>query len=76
MYNLDDTMATELVVKKWGNSLAIIIPSDLVEKKNIKENDKVAVEIFKPADFTKIFGSLKSKMTGQEFKDFVREGWK
>jgi len=76
MYNSDDTMATEALVKKWGNSFAVIIPREVVKDRNIKENDKVVIEIVKKADFTKVFGSLKSKMSGQEFKDFVRKGWK
>lgn len=27
------------------------------------------------ADWGKIFGSLKTKESGQEFKDLVRKGW-
>ena len=76
MYNYNETMANDVIVKKWGNSLAIVIPNELVKEKHIKENDKVTVEIVKPADFSKVFGSLKTRMSGQEFKDFVREGWK
>jgi len=29
----------------------------------------------KPADLREIFGYLPRKMSGQEFKDMVREGW-
>ena len=78
MYNYNDTMANEVIVKKWGNSLAIVIPRDIVKEKCLKENDKIAVEILKEADLSDIFGALKNKkkpMTGQEFKNFVRKGW-
>ncbi len=76
MYNLNDTMSTDVIVKKWGNSLAVVFPKDFVREKNINVNDKISIEVVKPADFTKVFGSLRKKMSGQEFKDFVRKGWK
>lgn len=68
-------MATELIVKKWGNSMGVILPKELVEKERLKENDKILVQVVKKADLRKFFGSLKLGMSGQEFKDFVRKGW-
>ena len=66
----------ELKVKKWGNSMAVIIPNEVVKEKEITENDKILVDFVKPADLSGIFGSLKGmKMSGQEFKDMVRKGW-
>jgi len=70
-------MTIELIAKKWGNSLAVILPKELVEKEGIKENKKVIIEIVKEADLSDIFGSIKKrKMSGQEAKDLMREGWK
>lgn len=69
-------MATEVIAKKWGNSLGIILPKSLVKEKNLKVNDKIIVHLIKEADLTPIFGTLKRKMSGQEFKDLVKEGWK
>ena len=69
-------MAIEVVVKKWGNSVGVILPKELVERESIKENEKVLLEVVKEANLGGIFGSLKRKMPGQEFKDMVREGWK
>ncbi len=69
-------MATELVVKKWGNSLAAIFPKEFVKKENIKEDEKILIERVKPANIKHLFGSLPRKMTGQEFKNMVRKGWK
>ena len=75
-------MATEVTVKKWGNSMGIILPRELVEKNKLEENDKIIIEVVKKADLRHLFGSLKRKtndktrITGQEFKDIVREGWK
>ncbi|MEK6819356.1 MAG: AbrB/MazE/SpoVT family DNA-binding domain-containing protein [Nanoarchaeota archaeon] len=69
-------MAVQVNLKRWGNSLAVIVPSKIIEEKNLKENDAIFVEVVKKADLSKIFGTIKKrKMTGQEFKDMVREGW-
>ncbi len=68
-------MAFETKVKRWGNSIGIIIPNEFVENENIKENDKIIVNIVKEADLSDIFGSLNRKLSGQKFKDFVKQGW-
>ena len=65
----------ELIIKKWGNSLGAIFPKEVVEKEKLKVNQKIVVQVIKVGDLTKIFGSLKGKMSGQEFKDLAREGW-
>ena len=68
-------MENETVVKRWGGSLAVVLPKDLVNQRHIEENDKVIIDIRKEADLRDIFGTLKTKTTGQEFKDLVRKGW-
>ncbi len=69
-------MASQTLLKKWGNSLAVIIPKKEIKEKNLSENDRIKIEIFKEADFSDVFGTLKTKITGQEFKDEVKKGWK
>ncbi len=69
-------MASQTLLKKWGNSLAVIIPKKEIREKNLSENDRIKIEIFKEADFSDVFGTLKTKITGQEFKDEVKKGWK
>lgn len=71
-------MATKVTAKKWGNSIGAIFPKELIQEKDIKENDKIFIEIIKEADLNKIFGTLKTqkrKISGQAFKDMVRKGW-
>jgi antitoxin component of MazEF toxin-antitoxin module len=68
-------MAFEAVVRKWGNSVGIVFPKDVVKSRGIKVDQKVVVEVTKKTDLKKVFGSLPRKMSGQEFKDMVREGW-
>jgi len=68
-------MAIDAVVKKWGNSFGVVLPKDFVNETRLKENDKVSVVIIKKANLRNIFGTLKTKQSGQEFKDMVKAGW-
>lgn len=68
-------MQTQVVIKKWGNSLAVILPKELVEKQRLKQNKKVFLTVVNMADISLDFGSLKRKISGQKFKDMVRAGW-
>ena len=68
-------MATEVTVRKWGSSIGVVFPKEFTKKNHLKVNEKVLVEVVKEADLEEIFGSLKRKATGQEFKDLVRRGW-
>ncbi len=69
-------MTATAVVRKWGNSLGITLPRELVEGQNINEGDVLSLPaVIKKADLSKIFGSIKTGMSGQKFKDMAREGW-
>jgi antitoxin component of MazEF toxin-antitoxin module len=68
-------MAVEATIRKWGNSLGLVLPSDFVCREKLKEEDTVVLEVVKKADLRHLFGSLKGKMSGQEFKNMAREGW-
>ena len=69
-------MAMQLKLKKWGNSMAVIVPNRVIETNKLKENDEIIVEIVRKADISNTFGVIKKrKMSGQKFKDMVREGW-
>ena len=69
-------MNIQTTIKKWGNSIGIILPKEVVEREKLKVNEKILINIIKEADLTNIFGSLKRNISGQEFKDMVRKGWK
>ena len=69
-------MAIEATVRKWGSSVGVVLPKELVEAQGLKENQKVLIEVVKEANLTHLFGTLKTGMSGQEFKDMVRKGWK
>ena len=66
----------EAKVKKWGNSLGIILPSYVVEARKIKENDSIQI-LFVPDSskaLRETFGMGKGKLTksAQQFKDELR----
>jgi antitoxin component of MazEF toxin-antitoxin module len=69
-------MAIEVQLRRWGNSMGVVLPKEIIEQKSLKENDKIMIEVVKRADLSKIFGTLKvRKMSGQEMKDMVRKEW-
>ena len=65
----------EVKVKKWGNSMGVILPKWVVEKEKLKENQKIRLSIIKETDLSDIFGVLKGKLkiSAQKFKDEMRK---
>ena len=71
-------MELEAITRKWGNSIAIVIPSAIVEQQKIKENEKVNIKIErkKPLKVKEIFGMLKNwKKPTEEIIKEARKGW-
>ncbi len=68
-------MAIEVEIKKWGNSIGVILPKSIINQEGLKEKDKIVVNIVRKADLSKTFGKEKRTISGQEFKDLVRKGW-
>lgn len=68
-------MAIEVKTKKWGNSIGIIIPSETVERFNIKPEEKIVVEISKESSVLKeMFGKAKfKKKTAREMLNEFRK---
>lgn len=69
-------MTIKSTVKKWGNSVGVLLPKEFVEKEKIKINEEIFLDVVRKADLTNIFGSLERQMSGQAFKNMVRKGWK
>ena len=67
-------MSITVVTKKWGNSIGVIIPKNLVVKECIKAGQNVRIEI-KPAGhpFAKYLGTLKTGRPVQEIKDELKK---
>lgn len=69
-------MEAEVVAKKWGNSFGVIIPSDVVKAENIKENEKILIDIKKRQLGCALNGILRGwKKDPQKIKDEARQGW-
>lgn len=66
----------EAETKKWGDSIAIIIPSDVVKKEGVKIGDKYRVRMIRVGNLSKLFASGKGKIKDvQKAKDEARKGW-
>jgi len=70
-------VVVETKLKKWGNSLGLIIPKEVIDKENLKEEEKVRV-ILVNKNSSKVlretFGMLKGKIKKptQQIKDELR----
>ncbi len=62
-------------VKKWGNSLGIVIPKEIVEKVHVKNNQILFLDV-RSDPLKEAFGSLKAwKIDSQKMKDELRKEW-
>ncbi len=53
-------ISCEARVKKWGSSMAVIIPKTMAKKDGLKVNDKVRLMVNKPNNvIAETFGALK-----------------
>lgn len=68
-------MSVEAEIRRWGNSYAVILPSAFVKERQLKERDRVLLDVRKPFDATVALGLAKRKLSGQQAKDLARRGW-
>ncbi len=62
-------------VRRWGSSLGIVVPSEVVKELQLKAGDEAIVEIDR-AGIEEAFGSLKDwAVDPQKLKDELRRGW-
>ncbi|MBI4145877.1 AbrB/MazE/SpoVT family DNA-binding domain-containing protein [Candidatus Woesearchaeota archaeon] len=68
---------TDLEIKKWGDSLAVIIPKEIVRKVKLRPKDRIHVTLEKEVDLSDIFGIAKGKLkeSVQQLKDEAKNGW-
>jgi antitoxin component of MazEF toxin-antitoxin module len=67
----------ECITRKWGSSVGIVIPKEIVEKEHIKPNEKVRITVNKMVLAKDLWGLAprKKKQSAQEIKDWLRKGW-
>ncbi len=68
-------MTIEVRTKKWGNSIGVIIPSEAVERFNLKPEEKIVIEINRKENVLgEMFGTMKSKKTAEKIiREFRKE---
>ncbi len=65
-----------VVIRRWGNSLGAVLPNSIIQKNNLKENDKIKILIIREGDvLRKTFGKLKGKVnqSSQDMKEGFRK---
>ena len=61
-------------VRRSGNSLVLVLPSELAKSMKLREGDKVLATIEKVPDIMDFAGKLKGIMTADEFTRLSNEG--
>ena len=71
-------MEIKAITRKWGNSIAVVIPREVVEQQRIQEDEEVILKVEKRRPKAGVlfgrFPELKNTPT-QELKDEARRGW-
>ena len=65
-----------VITRRWGNSIGIILPKEIVEKEHIKENMNLNILISKRSNvLNETFGMLKDriKKSSQQMKDELKK---
>lgn len=66
----------ESIVRKWGNSLGVIIPKEMAEEEHLTENEKVVISIKKGHKAKEFFGMFPDwKTPTAELKKEMKKGW-
>lgn len=67
----------EAVPKRWGNSLGITIPADVVENEKIQPEKKITVLVIgsQKKKLREIFGTLQRKKPTQQMMDEIDKGY-
>jgi len=67
----------QAIPKKWGNSLGITIPAEVVEDEHIQAERKITVLVMsdQKKKLKEIFGTLERKKPTQQMMDEIDEGY-
>ena len=65
---------TKARLKKWGNSLGVIIPKEAAERNGLRAGEEVEIRVTKVSDITELRGKYPIKDL-QVAKDEMRKGW-
>jgi len=65
----------ETITRKWGNSLGVTIPNEIIRQQHIHENQRIIIEITFVKDIKSLRGLVKFKKNTQSLKDEMKKGW-
>lgn len=66
-------VATRSTVRRWGSSLAAVIPPAALRAEHLKEGDEVILEVRKARRLVDLFGMLQDRpLDAQAVKDDIR----
>ena len=65
----------EVIARKWGDSIAVIIPRRIADAQKITPKSRVKLRLQKEDDLSDLFGKFEAKKTPQELKDESRKDW-
>lgn len=64
---------TRSTVRRWGSSLAAVIPPEALKAEGLREGDEVILEVRKARGLEDLFGLLKRRpLRAQAIKDAIR----
>jgi antitoxin component of MazEF toxin-antitoxin module len=77
LYGYNLLAKTRTKIQRWGDSLGVVIPSDLAKDMGFKPGDEVEVALRKSKDVLDLFGKARfSGIDTQKIKDEARTGWR
>jgi len=63
-------------VRRWGSSLGIVLPKEVVRRETLRAGDEVTLSVRKARTVREAFGTLRGwRVNPQKLKDEIREGW-
>jgi antitoxin component of MazEF toxin-antitoxin module len=67
----------ECIAKKWGGSIGVVLPKDIVEKEHITPEERIRIVVKKIPLARDIWnlGPVATKESTQKIKDELRKGW-
>ena len=69
-------MEAVVVAKKWGKSYGVFLPREIVKAENIRENEKIVIDVKKRQLGSALMGILSDwRKKPQTIKDEARRGW-
>ncbi|NOZ80742.1 MAG: AbrB/MazE/SpoVT family DNA-binding domain-containing protein [DPANN group archaeon] len=54
-------LAIVATIRKWGSSLGIVLPAELVKEQHLREDDQILFDVIHPIDLSTFYGKLRRR---------------